>query len=61
MNSKKFFQIKKMEVKKNQKTLIRKQHRFLAEMTTRKVYPGKHKIEININGQKMAEKEFFIK
>jgi len=61
MNSKKFFQIKKLEVKKNQKMVVRKRHRFLKEMTTRKVYPGKHKIEININGLKMAEKEFSIK
>jgi 3-methyladenine DNA glycosylase AlkC len=57
-NNKKVFKIKQIEVKRNQKVVISKKHRLIGDMTTRKIHPGKHVIEIQVNGQKMAKKDF---
>lgn len=60
-NSKKVFKIKKIEMKKSEVIIIQKKHPFRKNMTTRKLYPGKHKIELQINGKKLKVKNFDLK
>lgn len=57
-SNKKVFKIKKVSLKKNQEITISKKHAMRKDMTTRKLYPGKHSIEIQINGKKLAELAF---
>lgn len=57
MKNKKVFKIKQISLKTNEKYSIYKKHP-LREMTTRKLFPGKHKLEIQINGKNMGERDF---
>lgn len=57
-NNKKVFKLKQLVVKKDEKIAITKRHRLIGGMTTRKLYPGEHIVEIQINGKKMARKQF---
>jgi 3-methyladenine DNA glycosylase AlkC len=59
--NKKVFKIKQLSIKKGQSVTIHKRHRLLKNMTTRKLYPGEHHIEIQINGKKLIKKEFYLK
>lgn len=56
--NKKVFKIKRIEAKKDNLLVIHKRHLLLKNMTTRKLYPGNHIIEIQINGKQMATKAF---
>ena len=56
--NKKVFKIKKINIKKGQTIQVSKKHPLRATMTTRKLQPGKHLLEIQINGKKMLQKEF---
>lgn len=58
LTNKKVFKIKKLSLKKNQSITITKKHKMLEQMTTRSLYPGKHKIIIQVNGKQMIEKYF---
>lgn len=53
----KVFKIKKTQVKRGEKLLITKKHP-LKIMTTKKLYPGIHKVELQINGQGFEGGEF---
>jgi 3-methyladenine DNA glycosylase AlkC len=55
--SPKVFLLKKTRVNKKEKISISKKH-SLKPMTTRVLYSGEHKLEIRINGQKVAEAKF---
>ncbi|MCB1189713.1 MAG: DNA alkylation repair protein [Leptospiraceae bacterium] len=57
MKNKKVFKITQILMKKNQKFCISKKHP-LRKMTTRKLFPGKHKLEIQINGAKLGNEYF---
>lgn len=57
-NNKKVFKIKKVSLKNGQKLLITKNHPLREGMTTRTLYPGTHRIEIQINGNKVTEGVF---
>ena len=52
MESKKVFKLKNFTIGKNQEVKISKTHPFRANMTTRKIYPGDHKVVLQINGKK---------
>lgn len=56
-SSPKVFKLKTLTLSKNQEILIQKIH-SLKPITTRKYYPGKHAIEIQINGEVQARKEW---
>jgi 3-methyladenine DNA glycosylase AlkC len=58
--NKKVFKIKKFNIKKNQQVTITKRHRLKADMTTRKLQPGKHTIEIQLNGKKFTATDFML-
>ncbi len=49
-SSPKVHKIKKIQLSKGESLVIRKEHLFKANMTTRKLYAGRHEIELQING-----------
>lgn len=54
----KVHKIKKLEIKKNERTKVRKRHPFKANMSTRKLYTGEHKLVLQINGEMYEEVVF---
>jgi len=54
----KVHKLKKLLLRKNETMQISKKHYFKAGMTTRKLYPGKHKLELQINGKVYAGENF---
>ena len=58
MNSKKVFKLKKQKLISKSANIISKKHFFKADMSTKKLYPGLHKIEIQINGKIIDGFEF---
>ena len=61
LNSKKVFKLTKLELKKHKSVMISKSHMLRERMTTRTLYPGKHEIEIQINGKRLAKGSFLLK
>ena len=61
LGSKKVFKLKKLSLVKNKTEAITKRHMFRKNMTTRTLYPGKHEIELQINGKVFAKSTFFLK
>ncbi|HEV7333472.1 MAG TPA: DNA alkylation repair protein [Flavisolibacter sp.] len=57
--SRKIFQITEKIFQPAQTYVFKKEQRF-QDFTTRKHYPGEHKLAIVVNGQEMAEKEFVL-
>ncbi len=55
----KVFKLKDLYLKSQQTISIEKSHRFI-DFTTRKHYPGKHMLEIMINGKSYGKKEFVL-
>jgi len=58
MNSKKVHKLQTVELVANQSLIISKKHPFRANMTTRQLYPGIHRIELQVNGEVLAGFEF---
>jgi 3-methyladenine DNA glycosylase AlkC len=56
-SAKKVFKLTELELKPSQKQCISKKQMF-KQLSTRKHYSGKHKVEIFVNGKSFAEKEF---
>ena len=56
--NKKVHKLKQIELAKNQSIQLSKTHPLRANMTTRSLYPGEHKIEIQINGKKIESISF---
>lgn len=56
--SKKVFKIKTLSMRAGETITIAKKHPLRRNMTTRTLHPGKHTIEIQINGKKLAQKSF---
>jgi len=50
--SPKVHKIKKVRLSQGESIVIRKKHLFKANMTTRKLYAGIHKVELQINGKR---------
>lgn len=61
LNSKKVFKLTKLALTKNKSILILKRHMLREHMTTRTLYPGKHEVEIQINGKILTKKSFLLK
>lgn len=61
LNSKKVFKLAKLALAENQPVPVSKRHMLRERMTTRTLYPGKHEIEIQVNGKKLAKKTFVLK
>ena len=54
----KVHKIKKLHMKKGKSINIKKKHPFKANMTTRKLYSGEHRLFFQINGKKFEEVVF---
>ena len=59
LNSKKVFKLTRLALKGNKSVIVSKRHMLRERMTTRTLYPGKHEIEIQINGSRLT-KEYFL-
>ena len=55
--SDKVFKLKELDLKKHENIKLEKLFSFKT-ITTRKYYPGAHKVFIQINGKKIAEDDF---
>jgi 3-methyladenine DNA glycosylase AlkC len=58
--SPKVFKLKRFELAGNSKVQVMKEH-HLKEITTRVYYPGAHAIEIQVNGNVMARRDWLLK
>jgi len=57
----KVYKLKKLVLQKGEKVLIAKEHLFKANMSTRKLYEGKHQLMLQINGRAYEQKDFTLK
>jgi hypothetical protein len=57
--SRKIFQLKESDFQPGQTYSFKKEQRF-QNFTTRKHYPGRHKLAIVVNGKEVAVKEFLL-
>ena len=59
--SPKVHKLKQLSLKKNEKITLSKKHPFKANMSTRTLYEGEHKLELQINGTIIQEHIFYLK
>ena len=57
--SEKVFKIKVLKMRKGETQSIEKKHRF-KKMTTKKLYSGDYKLELQINGEKKDSRSFYL-
>lgn len=60
LNSKKVFKLTKLALTRSKSLMVSKRHMLREVMTTRTLYPGKHEIEIQINGRRLAKETFLL-
>ena len=58
--SPKVHKLKKVSLKKGESLTLQKKHPFKANMTTRTLYVGEHKVEVQINGTLYASSTFIL-
>jgi 3-methyladenine DNA glycosylase AlkC len=58
MTNKKVYKLKQLSVQKNERVPVEKKHPLRANMSTRQLYPGVHRIEVQINGHCVATGDF---
>ena len=58
--SPKVHKLKKVSLKKGESLTLQKKHHFKANMTTRTLYEGEHKVELQINGTLYASSTFIL-
>ncbi|MBY0384609.1 DNA alkylation repair protein [bacterium] len=58
--SPKVFKLKTLELKPKESLMIHKKH-SLKPVTTRKYYPGKHRLEIQVNGKVYLKQDWILK
>ena len=56
--SPKVHKLKKLKMKKGEKMIVKKRHLFRANMTTRKLYVGEHKVALQVNGERFEDVGF---
>jgi 3-methyladenine DNA glycosylase AlkC len=61
LNSKKVFKLTKLSLSKNKSVETLKSHLLRKNMTTRTLYPGQHRIELQVNGKVYAQASFLLK
>jgi 3-methyladenine DNA glycosylase AlkC len=59
-NSRKVFKLKALSLAKGQSIVVTKRHPLRENMTTRKLFRGKHEIAIQVNGKTLDKKPFLI-
>jgi 3-methyladenine DNA glycosylase AlkC len=60
LNSKKVFKLTKYTAAAGKAVVVSKRHMLRERMTTRTLYPGKHEIEIQVNGKAQAKRSFLL-
>lgn len=60
MDSRKVFKLKALALPPNEKVVLRKSHPLRAQMTTRTLYPGAHRLSIQINGTRQLVEDFVL-
>jgi hypothetical protein len=58
--SPKIHKLKKISLRKGESVTLQKKHHFKANMTTRTLHEGEHKVELQINGKRYASKVFCL-
>jgi 3-methyladenine DNA glycosylase AlkC len=61
LGSRKVFKLAKLALAKNKPATVAKRHMLRERMTTRTLYPGKHELEIQVNGKPLARRPFRLK
>ena len=61
MNSKKVHKLVSLDLEREKDIPVSKNHPFRANMTTRTLYPGRHRIDIQVNGEIKSHFEFELK
>ncbi len=59
-HSPKVHKLKRLSLEVGESVTLRKQHPFRANMTTRKLYQGEHRVEVQINGRVVAKATFVL-
>ncbi|MCP5086242.1 MAG: hypothetical protein GY952_05495 [Rhodobacteraceae bacterium] len=54
----KVFKLKQVDMKAGDRLVLSKKHRFPGNATTFKLYPGTHRLSVQVNGQIMAHRDF---
>jgi 3-methyladenine DNA glycosylase AlkC len=60
LSGQKVFKLKKLSLTKGESVVLTKRHPLREQMTTRKLFRGKHEIVIQINGKSLGKKQFWI-
>lgn len=60
LNGRKVFKLKKFSLDEGKSITLNKRHMLREHMTTRKLFRGKHELEIQINGKSLGKKNFLI-
>lgn len=60
LNGQKVFKLKRLSLTKGESTVLTKRHLLREQMTTRKLFRGKHEIVIQVNGKSLGKKQFWI-
>jgi 3-methyladenine DNA glycosylase AlkC len=60
LKGEKVFKISQLKLAKGTPVRVVKRHPLRAKMTTRTLYPGRHLVEIQVNGRRLAKKAFRI-
>ncbi len=58
MTNKKVYKLQKTEIPKGGEVEVQKRHPLRAKMSTRTLYPGAHRVEIQVNGSVLANFDF---
>ena len=58
--SQKVYKLKKINMRKGELVTLKKQHPFRANMTTRKLYQGEHRVDLQINGILYSSDTFML-
>ena len=58
LSGRKVYKLKVIEVKKDTYTHLKKHHKLRSEMTTRKLFSGEHRIDLQINGKTFGSLAF---
>jgi RNA-splicing ligase RtcB len=54
------YKLTNINLNKGEKVSVSKKHMFREKMTTRKLYPGEHFVEVQVNGVVCQKKPFLL-
>jgi 3-methyladenine DNA glycosylase AlkC len=59
-SGRKVFKLKRLSLAKGEQVTLTKRHPLRSGMTTRRIYPGRHELEVQINGTVYPSRPFWI-